>query len=96
MEWAAAVAALLGVVGILLKMYIANAPYRAMEKTYDEIEKGRQDIANGDSDAVSSRIDKLLTQERDITGKPSSVVTGERIGTLLGMVNRGRSTSGDS
>lgn len=59
----AVVTAFLSVVALLLEAWAQNRPQRNKEKADDATQKGRQDIVDGDVDAVSERIDKLLSAE---------------------------------
>lgn len=72
MEWGAAIGGLFAVVGMLLKAYLAKAPQRQEEAKADAIQEGRQDIVNGDSDAVAARIDRVLAQNGSDAGSKSS------------------------
>ena len=62
MTWAAALPAILGLVLALLQLWSAKAPQRIAKGEEDAKQQGRQDIANGNADAVSTRIDGLCSQ----------------------------------
>lgn len=63
MEWGTAIAAIIGIIALMLKQYYAGAPKRVEEQRDDEIQQGRRDIADGDIDAVNERVDRLLPSE---------------------------------
>lgn len=56
---AAGITALLTILGLLLRAWLAAAPKRAKEALDAKIQQGRQDIANGNESAVSARIDSV-------------------------------------
>jgi hypothetical protein len=86
MEWGAAVAAIFGVIAVLLKAYISRQPERERDDHEKEIQTGRQDIVAGDVGAVESRIDGLLADQAgpgdSATGEPSAEDVEGRIGRL--------------
>lgn len=97
MEWGAAVTAIITLIIALMKWWQSRQPERDQENRYDAIQQGRNDIANGDVDAVNGRIDQLLSQQSDdSTGQRSTPVTAERINTVVGMVDSGRSSGADT
>lgn len=55
----------LGIASLILNIYISNSPKRREEERNAEIEKGREDIVNGNVDAVEQRIDRLCRAEDD-------------------------------
>lgn len=60
MAWAAVIASVLGIILVALKQWAANSPAREKEAADEKIQHGRQDISNGNVDAVQQRIDGLL------------------------------------
>ena len=97
MEWGAAVTAIITLIIALMKWWQSRQPERDQENRYDVIQQGRNDIANGDVDAVNGRIDQLLSQQSDdSTGQRSTPVTAERINAVVGMVDSGRSSGADT
>lgn len=96
MEWGAAIAALLGIILLVLKQWQANQPTRDQEQRNEEIQQGRADINNGDADAVSGRIDGLLSRQPLPAGQPGHPVTAERISAVSGLADSGRSTGADT
>ena len=57
----AIIAALLPMVLELLRTWIDNAPKRKQEDLHEEVQQGRQDIANGNVDNVNILIDRVLS-----------------------------------
>ena len=57
-----AVAGLIGIAAIILKQYYGGKKERDEKAREEEIQQGRRDIAGGNVDAVSERIDKLLSK----------------------------------
>jgi hypothetical protein len=55
----AAIAAVCSLLLPLLQWWISRSPGRAKEDRTDAIQQGRQDIADGNADAVSARIDRV-------------------------------------
>jgi hypothetical protein len=72
MEWAAGISALLGIVLLVLKGYYARDPARKEEQRNEEIQQGRADIAAGNADAVSVRIDSLCSKDPGDTDRLGS------------------------
>lgn len=64
MEWAAVVSSGLGIVALLLKAYFAGKPQRDERKADEELQQGRKDVVDGNVDAVSARIDRLLKADQ--------------------------------
>ena len=65
MDWAAAIAAIVGLLGIILKAWLNRRSKQ--EKTLDELKQElRAAIASGDDDAVAAAIDKLRQKARDL------------------------------
>ena len=54
MELGAIIAGLVAIAAALLKWYLGK------DKTYENVQVGRRDIVNGNTDAVSTRVDKLM------------------------------------
>lgn len=96
MEWGAAIASLLGIILLVLKQWQANQPKRVKEAADEATQQGRADIANGNADAVSGRIDRLLSGQGDTAGQPGGEVTTERISAVLGLADSGRGSGADS
>lgn len=85
MEWAAVISAALGIAALVLKAWLEKAPKREQEKRNDEIQEGRQDIATGNADAVSARIDSVCGQrsgDTPILGNDED--TARRIAKITG------------
>lgn len=91
MEWGAAVTALVTLFITLVKWWQSRQPARNQEARHDEIQQGRADIADGDVDAVSARIDRLLADGQPLSDRQQSgPVTAERIRAVAGMADTGR------
>lgn len=58
---------LAGIISLWMKEYYSeeNKTARKKENGDEELQKGRNDIESGNVDAVSARIDKLLTEENN-------------------------------
>lgn len=84
MEWAAAVTALLTIVGLLVKAWLAKAPERKEEANNNAIQKGRTDIANGNVAAVSERIDSVPTQSSNTPRLGDDEDTKRRLAKITG------------
>jgi len=54
-----------GILLLLLEYWISKAPERKERDNEKEKQDGREDVVNGDVDAVVARIDRLLTKARD-------------------------------
>jgi hypothetical protein len=90
MEWGAAVVSILGIIAVLLKAYVARKPQRDEARHEKEIQQGRRDIAEGDADAVSARIDGLLTSAPgDTSGVSDDEATARRLSTICGVATVG-------
>jgi hypothetical protein len=75
----AIITAVLTIGAALIKWWAGKAPERAA----DAIQQGRQDVVDGNSDAVSARIDGMLQGSSDsATGEPSEEDIQRRIGQL--------------
>lgn len=96
MEWGAAVAAFFTALLAVLKWWQSRQPQRDQEQSYDETQQGRADIANGDTDAVNGRIDRLLSRQPLSPGQQGDTVTVGRIGAILGVAAATRSTGSDT
>ena len=62
MEWGPIITGVLSIAGLLLKWYMDRAPQRAEEARNEATQKGRQDIATGNIDAIDQRLDIVLSQ----------------------------------
>ena len=62
--WEAIGAALLIILAIL-KVWIGGKEKREEKQADEQMQQGRKDIVDGDTDAVSARIDRLLTKASD-------------------------------
>ncbi len=62
--WEAIGAALLIILAIL-KFWIGGKEKREEKQADEQMQQGRKDIVDGDTDAVSARIDRLLTKASD-------------------------------
>lgn len=60
MEWGPLIVSILSLVGVLVKIWADKTPEREQEKRDEHIDQGRQDIVDGNVDAVSKRVDDLL------------------------------------
>ena len=60
-----AIGAALLIILTLLGMWAKGADKRQEKKQYEDLQQGRKDVADGNVDAVSSRIDRLLTKARN-------------------------------
>jgi len=58
-----AIAALLGIVALLVKVWMSASPERRERQLYEDNQKIRHDLEAGDADAVSRRIDELRSQK---------------------------------
>jgi hypothetical protein len=58
--------ALATIVALLLGWWLKNQATRIKENRNDQIQQGRTDIATGDVDAVSVRVDQAITDTGDI------------------------------
>ena len=59
MELGAALTAVISLIGVLVKLWIDGKPKREEEKASDKLQQGRQDIVQGNTDAIEQRIDQL-------------------------------------
>lgn len=80
MEWGAAVTAIITLIIALMKWWQSRQPERDQENRYDAIQQGRNDIANGDVDAVNGRIDRLLSDVSLPTTGTASDGSGQQHG----------------
>lgn len=96
MEWGAAVTAIITLAIAIMKWWQSRQPQRDQENQDDAIQQGRKDIAEGNSAAVSNRIDKLLPESNHTSGQSSSKITAERISSVVGLVDSGRSSGADT
>jgi hypothetical protein len=62
--WEAIGTALLIILAIL-KVWVGGSKKREEKQVDEQMQQGRKDIVDGDTDAVSARIDRLLTKARD-------------------------------
>ena len=62
--WEAIGAALLIILS-LLGVWAGGSKKREEKQADEQMQQGRKDIVDGDTDAVSARIDRLLTKARD-------------------------------
>jgi hypothetical protein len=95
----AMISSICGVVALLLEIWMQNRAGQE-EKRYAEIQKGRQDIAAADADAINGRIDRLLSIP-ETTGDNSlreqcDHVTAGRISAVLGLADAGRGAGEDT
>ena len=60
MEWAAVMAGLVTIAGLLLKQWLTNSPARKKEAADEAIQDSRQALIDGDVAAIEHRIDSLL------------------------------------
>ena len=94
----ALVSSIFGVIALVLEIWMQNRP-TAQEKSYANLQTGRQDISDGDVNAVNGRIDRLLSVP-DGTDNPSGQQHGEvtpgRISAVFGVADPGRSTGPDT
>jgi len=60
-----AIGAALLIILTLLGMWAKGADKRQEKKQYEDLQQGHKDVADGNVDAVSSRIDRLLTKARN-------------------------------
>ena len=65
MEWLGAIAAILGVIAPIILRFIQGNPER---KRDEEIQEGREDIASGDVNSVSVRVDRVCGKTTGNTG----------------------------
>lgn len=97
MEWGAAISAIFALLLWGLKTWSEGKPGREQEQRHDEIQQGRADIAAGDADAVSGRIDRLLADGQPLSdGQQGNQVTAERINSISRVADTGRSIGKDS
>lgn len=68
MEWAATLTAVLSILAVLLKAWQKGQPARQQEKTDEANQQGRQDLQNGNRDAVAERIDRVLSVQANAPG----------------------------
>ena len=61
MEWGPIITGVLSIFALLLKQYMDGAPKRQEEARNALVEKGREDIADGNTIAVNARADELLS-----------------------------------
>lgn len=91
----AIITSVLSILAIVLEIIVQNRQ-TPQEKRYDEIQQGRNDIADADVDAINARIDRLLSQQdNDTAGQRGEEVTAGRISAVCGVADTGRSTSKD-
>jgi hypothetical protein len=83
MEW---IAGALAIIGLLIKAYLAGAPARAKEDVDDAIQQGRADIANGNADAISVRIDSVPAIQTGPPGNTAGVGSAEDIERRIGQL----------
>lgn len=92
MELSAAIASLLAIILWGLKQWAANSP----ERKDHEQQKGREDIARGDSAAVSARIDRLRSKPHNPSGQSIHANLQERIRAIHRLANSGGGIDEDS
>jgi hypothetical protein len=85
-----AIAAIAGVIAVLLKAYLAKEPQRDEARHEKEIQQGRQDILDGDADAISRRVDRLPSPANSDTGGiADDEATSRRLSAICGMATDG-------
>lgn len=65
MEWLGAIAAILGVIAPIILRFIQGNP---AEERNEEIQEGRENIASGDVNSVSVRVDRVCGESSNNTG----------------------------
>jgi len=90
---AALITSVLTLIGLLLKIWVANQPKRDQEAKDAEIQRTRAAIATGDDATVNTTLDGLLsgggmptegTASDSATGQHSDTDTAKRINDVLG------------
>lgn len=84
--WAAAITAVFSVIALLLEAWAQNAPQRKKEDRDEAIQNGRVDIADGDAQSVSARVDRVLTET---TGDPARLGSDEDTARRLAEITGG-------
>jgi len=59
------VSGLIGIIALVLKAYYDGKKERDEKAREEEIQQGRRDLVDGNVDAVSERIDRLLRDKSD-------------------------------
>jgi len=72
-----AIAAIFGVIALLLKAYFSGKPERDERKEADAQAQGRKDIVDGNVDAVSARIDGLFEEDNSGAGRKNGKTDGK-------------------
>jgi len=80
MEWLGVIAAILGVIAPIILRFIQGNPEG---KRNDEIQERREDIASGDVNSVSVRVDRVCGET---TGNTGIVSDGEDIARRLAKI----------
>jgi hypothetical protein len=68
---------IVGLLASLIQLWNAKAPERKQEATNDKNQQGRQDIANGNADAVAVRVDRVLSVSESVSGDPPRIESAE-------------------
>lgn len=84
MEWGPIITGLLSIVALIFKWWLDSAPKRDQEAADEATQQGRADIADGNSDAVNDRIDRLLSGQSDTEGQHGTEDLSGRIADLTG------------
>ncbi len=86
MEWGPIITGALSIIGLLLKAWFDGAPKRKTEAADAAIQQGRKDIVDGNVDAVSERLDRLLSVDQlpgdSAAGKPDSEAPDKSAGAV--------------
>lgn len=82
--WLQVIAGLAGVVTLWLRDYYSAGKVQAREddKRDEAIEEGRQDIVDGNADAVAARINRLLKEDGGDAGSTGAKDVERRIRAL--------------
>lgn len=78
---------LLTIIAALLKWHLGR------DKTYEALQLGRQDIQNGNTGAVSARVDRVLADQTgtgNSAGSESTEDVERRLRTVCGVADDGR------
>lgn len=70
MEWGAAITAVCALALALLKLWVDGKPTRAEKEKADDDAKLREECESLDADAITARIDGLLSQDDSASGVP--------------------------
>lgn len=73
MDFVGLAIAVIGLLGTFLKWYLGR------DKTYEATQRGRSDIQNGNTGAVSERVDRVLADQAGTADNPAGEPSAEDV-----------------